>query len=243
VVGGAAARVTLLVPLELLTAGVVLSVAVNLSPRHLADTVVVDDVALAHGLGCVVTAEGVETPETAAWLAEAGCDPAPGYLYASPAPGRRSRPACPGTRTGHGGRQRLTAPPRTAAIHTPSAPLHPPDTQRPVMTRSLPRLRLTAVIAAVLVGTAGCGGAPADPAAVTTPHDPDLAASLPADIREAGVLRLRTDAAYPPVNAFGPDGRTVVGFEPDLAAAVGRVLGVRVEFVVGDFTEALDRHA
>ena len=108
------------------------------------------------------------------------------------------------------------------------------------MTRPLPRLRLTAVLAAVLVGTAGCGGAPADPPAVSTPHDAGLAASLPADVREAGVLRLATDAAYPPANAFGPDGRTVVGFEPDLAAAIGRVLGVRVEFVVGDFTESLD---
>ena len=79
------------------------------------------------------------------------------------------------------------------------------------MTRPLPRL--TAALAAVLLGTAGCGGAPADPPTVTTAHDADLAASLPADVRESGVLRLMTDAAYPPANAFGPDGRTVVGFE------------------------------
>lgn len=107
------------------------------------------------------------------------------------------------------------------------------------MTRTLARLRLTAVLAAVLAGTAACGSAPADPVRATTPHDAGLAASLPADVREAGVLRLATDAAYPPANAFGPDGRTVVGFEPDLAAAVGRVLGLRVEFVVTDFRKAL----
>jgi diguanylate cyclase (GGDEF)-like protein len=41
---------------------------------------------LAHGLGCTVTAEGVETPATAAWLTDAGCDSAQGYHFARPAP-------------------------------------------------------------------------------------------------------------------------------------------------------------
>jgi diguanylate cyclase (GGDEF)-like protein len=39
---------------------------------------------LAHGLGCRVTAEGVETPRVRRWLAEAGCDDAQGYLFAKP---------------------------------------------------------------------------------------------------------------------------------------------------------------
>ncbi|AGZ41838.1 putative bifunctional diguanylate cyclase/phosphodiesterase [Actinoplanes friuliensis] len=39
---------------------------------------------LAHGLGCRVTAEGVETAQVSAWLAEAGCDDAQGYLYSRP---------------------------------------------------------------------------------------------------------------------------------------------------------------
>jgi EAL domain-containing protein (putative c-di-GMP-specific phosphodiesterase class I) len=43
-------------------------------------------IGLAHGLGSRVTAEGVESPEVAAWLREAGCDEAQGYLYARPAP-------------------------------------------------------------------------------------------------------------------------------------------------------------
>jgi EAL domain-containing protein (putative c-di-GMP-specific phosphodiesterase class I) len=41
---------------------------------------------LAHGLGCTVTAEGVESPATAAWLRDAACDLAQGYHFARPAP-------------------------------------------------------------------------------------------------------------------------------------------------------------
>ena len=41
-------------------------------------------IALAHGLGLRVTAEGVETQRVSSWLAEAGCDDAQGYLYARP---------------------------------------------------------------------------------------------------------------------------------------------------------------
>jgi diguanylate cyclase (GGDEF)-like protein len=41
---------------------------------------------LGHGLGCIVTAEGVETPAADAWLRAAWCDAAQGYRYARPAP-------------------------------------------------------------------------------------------------------------------------------------------------------------
>jgi predicted signal transduction protein with EAL and GGDEF domain len=41
---------------------------------------------LGHGLGCIVTAEGVETDATGAWLRAASCDAAQGYRYARPAP-------------------------------------------------------------------------------------------------------------------------------------------------------------
>jgi diguanylate cyclase (GGDEF)-like protein len=43
-------------------------------------------VELAHGLGLRVCAEGVETPETADWLAAVGCDRAQGYLFSRPRP-------------------------------------------------------------------------------------------------------------------------------------------------------------
>ena len=43
-------------------------------------------VALAHGLGLQITAEGVETPEQADYLLGQGCDVLQGYLFARPMP-------------------------------------------------------------------------------------------------------------------------------------------------------------
>jgi EAL domain-containing protein (putative c-di-GMP-specific phosphodiesterase class I) len=43
-------------------------------------------IGLAAGLGCRVTAEGVEKPDAASWLAAAGCDCAQGYLFSKPLP-------------------------------------------------------------------------------------------------------------------------------------------------------------
>ena len=56
---------------------------------HLEDSqqdraIVASVIDLAHGLGCTVTAEGVETQEVADWLADAGCDHGQGYLWLRP---------------------------------------------------------------------------------------------------------------------------------------------------------------
>ncbi|MCE1190776.1 MAG: EAL domain-containing protein [Acidovorax sp.] len=49
-------------------------------------TIVTAVVALAHGLGLQITAEGVETPEQADYLVRQGCDVLQGYLLARPMP-------------------------------------------------------------------------------------------------------------------------------------------------------------
>ena len=73
--------------------------------------------------------------------------------------------------------------------------------------------------------------------------DQALHDKLPLSVRNTKTLRFVTDASYAPMEQFAPDGRTIVGFEPDLADALGRVLGVRVEMVTGTFQTALDRVA
>ena len=96
------------------------------------------------------------------------------------------------------------------------------------------RAALAGALLALTALVAGCASsspaAPSD-AATQTPHDADLHAMLPDDLRASGTLRVGTDASYAPASTFAQDGRTIVGFEPDLLAAVGRVLGVEVELV------------
>lgn len=69
--------------------------------------------------------------------------------------------------------------------------------------------------------------------------DQSLHDSLPSPIRKRGTVTIGTDASYAPMSSFGANGRTIVGMEPDLAQAMGRVLGVRVRFVDTNFTEIL----
>ena len=77
------------------------------------------------------------------------------------------------------------------------------------------------------------------PAASAATFDQALHDRLPAGILARGSVRVGGGDPYPPASFFAPDGRTIVGFEPDLAAALGRVLGVRFEFVNVDFTDLL----
>jgi polar amino acid transport system substrate-binding protein len=99
---------------------------------------------------------------------------------------------------------------------------------------------VVAALFALLIATA-CGDDPqegrgASPAAG---FDQALHDRLPAGILARGTVRVGGGDPYPPASLFAPDGRTLVGFEPDLAAALGRVLGVRFEFVNVDFSDLL----
>lgn len=96
-----------------------------------------------------------------------------------------------------------------------------------------PRLAAAAALAAALaVVLAGCG-TPADSAGGGAPvptqkTDAALHDRLPADVKQAGVVRIGTEALYPPFESFAADNKTIVGLDPDLATALGQILGVRV---------------
>jgi polar amino acid transport system substrate-binding protein len=104
---------------------------------------------------------------------------------------------------------------------------------------SRPRTWAAAVVTALCLAATACAGQTPEPEAPTPSYDPSLHRLLPADIRQSGTLAVATDATYAPASFYAPDGRTVIGFEPDLAAALGAVLGLRVEFVVTDFIRTL----
>ncbi len=116
------------------------------------------------------------------------------------------------------------------------------------MNRTAHPLRVTAAVALSLATmlTAACGDArtsgassPPDGAGL----DQSLHHLLPASVRARGVLVVGTDASYAPMSSFAPDGRTIVGVEPDLGSELGRVLGVKVRFVNNSFTTLLPRVA
>lgn len=98
------------------------------------------------------------------------------------------------------------------------------------------------VLALVATVPAACGDSTTSlPApAHVTPFNQTLHDLLPQAVRDRGVLRVGTDASYAPMSAFGPDGRTIVGVEPDLGAQIGQVLGVRVQFRNFEFATLLE---
>ncbi|MEU6401255.1 ABC transporter substrate-binding protein [Streptomyces sp. NPDC046985] len=65
-----------------------------------------------------------------------------------------------------------------------------------------------------------------------------LAGKLPASVRDKGVVKVGSDIAYAPVEFKDGSGK-VVGLDPDVAAALGKQLGVTFEFQNGTFDALL----
>lgn len=60
--------------------------------------------------------------------------------------------------------------------------------------------------------------------------DDAIAAKLPADIKQSGVVRVASGVSFPPMEYFDDDNKTVIGFDADLGKALGDVLGVEFKF-------------
>ena len=99
------------------------------------------------------------------------------------------------------------------------------------------------LLAALLAGLTACTGTSVASSDVAATYDAGLHESLPAPLRENGVIRVGTDASYAPMSFFDEDGRTIVGLEPDLGEAVGEILGIEVKFVSRPFTGLLEEVA
>jgi polar amino acid transport system substrate-binding protein len=96
-------------------------------------------------------------------------------------------------------------------------------------------------LAAAALATAGCGGGGGGTSASTTPTgtgagaNTTIAAEVPESIRSKGTLVVAADATYAPNEFVGADGKTVEGMSPDLAQALGDVLGLQVKVVNASF--------
>jgi polar amino acid transport system substrate-binding protein len=106
------------------------------------------------------------------------------------------------------------------------------------------RSRIAAIGAIAVAGAlvlTGCGdqtkdastptGAPASPG--TAAKGP-LFSKLPKDVQDKGVIKVGSDIAYAPVEFTDKSGQTA-GVDPDIAAALGKQLGVKFEFANGTF--------
>ena len=97
-----------------------------------------------------------------------------------------------------------------------------------------------AAFSVIALVAAGCGSgtarAPArrhrrgHPASVSS-----IAAQVPAAVKAKGTLTVAADATYAPNEFIGSDGHTVVGWDADLAKALGQVLGLKVNMVNATF--------
>ena len=87
---------------------------------------------------------------------------------------------------------------------------------------------LATAAASVLAATAAA--APAGPA-----KNPKIAAEVPKSIASKGTLTVASDATYAPMEFVATNGHTVVGVDPDLAQAIGSVLGLKLKVVNATF--------
>ncbi|MER6469290.1 ABC transporter substrate-binding protein [Streptomyces collinus] len=104
--------------------------------------------------------------------------------------------------------------------------------------------RLAAVGAIAVAGAlllTGCGDQTKDKnndsGSASTSNAP-LADKLPKEIRDKGEIKVGSDIAYAPVEFKDSSGK-VVGLDPDLAAAMGKQLGVKLTFENGTFDALL----
>ena len=95
-----------------------------------------------------------------------------------------------------------------------------------------------ALVVLVAVLAAGCGGggtSSTTPATGSTAVNQATAAEVPAAIKSKGTLTVAADATYAPNEFIGADGKTVEGMSPDLGHALGRVMGLKFDFVNASF--------
>ncbi|MFJ9348877.1 ABC transporter substrate-binding protein [Streptomyces sp. NPDC101237] len=111
------------------------------------------------------------------------------------------------------------------------------STRRTTVARSRTAAFGAIAVAGALILT-GCGdqtdkGSDSGSSSSSAP----LASKLPDSIRKAGVIKVGSDIAYPPVEYM--QGGKAVGVDPDIADALGKQLGVRFDFQNGKFAQLI----
>jgi len=100
-------------------------------------------------------------------------------------------------------------------------------------------LSLIALVASACGGgSSSSSGSPSSGSASASPSASrvsSIANQVPAAIRDKGKLTVAADATYAPNEFIGSDGHTVVGWDADLAQALGQVMGLKINMVNSTF--------
>src|SRR3954471_19855420 len=88
---------------------------------------------------------------------------------------------------------------------------------------------LTATVALAACGSSDNGTSSTTKGKIpTVTKDSKVAAELPAAVKQKGALSAAADASYPPNEFLKPGTKKIIGFDADLADALGKVMGVKL---------------
>jgi len=92
-----------------------------------------------------------------------------------------------------------------------------------------------ASVVALLAGCSGGGSGSSSGSSESGGSNAKLAAMVPDSIKSDGKVVVATDPTYAPMELVGSDGSTIEGVDPEIGAALGKVLGVKFTFVKSTF--------
>jgi polar amino acid transport system substrate-binding protein len=102
-----------------------------------------------------------------------------------------------------------------------------------------PKPHLLALAAVLAIAAAGCGSDDSSDKSSapkkSAKEDTSIAGQVPAAIKDKGTITAAVDATYPP-NEFIKEGtHDIIGMTPDLANALGSVMGIKIELKPASF--------
>ncbi|MBW3091812.1 ABC transporter substrate-binding protein [Bifidobacterium sp. 82T10] len=117
------------------------------------------------------------------------------------------------------------------------------------MFKTLKGMAAAALSAALLIGAAACGTTDTTTNSTTgtasnategydlsgVKTNDAVAALLPSKVKSAGKLTVGMELSYAPAEFLAEDGKTPVGYDVDIATAIGKIAGVKTEVVSSTF--------
>jgi polar amino acid transport system substrate-binding protein len=111
--------------------------------------------------------------------------------------------------------------------------------------KSIRKIQVMALAAIAAMGLAACGSGSADTAtpagvspssqtddiSVNVAVDENARALLPQSVKDKGTLVVAMELKSPPTTFLSEDGKTPIGFNPDMARLIAKKLGLQVEIV------------